>query len=157
CSPPNATTNTFGTNGSATFAAFGQGFRAKNITFANDVATSMLLDPDGGPTRGTQAVALYIQADQIILENVRVLGHQDTLDVEAPSSSAVVRTYVKNSHIAGDVDFIFGGATAVFDNCEIQAVSDRRAPTTALSPSTDSRNSYGFLVVNSHFTSDNPT
>jgi pectinesterase len=157
CSPPSTTTNTFGTNGSATFAAFAAGFQAENITFANDVTPAMLLDPDGGPTKGTQAVALYAQADKIVLDNVRVLGHQDTLYIESPSSNSVVRAYVRNSHIAGDVDFIFGGAVMVFDSCEIHALSDRRAPTTALSPSTDSRNNYGILVVNSHFTSDNPT
>jgi pectinesterase len=157
CSPPSATTNTFGTNGSATFAAFATGFEAKNITFANDVTAAMLVDPDGGPTRGTQAVALYTQADKILLDNVRVLGHQDTLYVESPSVGSVVRAYVKGSLIAGDVDFIFGGATVVFDGCEIQAVSDRRVPTTALSPSTDSRTDHGILVINSHFTSDNST
>ena len=150
CSPPSATT--FGTNGSATFAAFANGFEAKNITFSNDVTSAEL-----GTTSGTQAVALYTQADQIILENVRVLGHQDSLYIETPSSNSVVRAYVKNSYIAGDVDFIFGGATFVLDGCQIQFVSDRRAPTTALAPSTDSRNNFGILVINSQFTADTGT
>ena len=150
CSPPGATT--YGTNGSATFAAFANGFEAKNITFSNDVTSAEL-----GMSSGTQAVALYTQADQVVLDNVRVLGHQDSLYIETPSSNSVVRAYVKNSFVAGDVDFIFGGATFVLDGCQIQFVSDRRAPTTALAPSTDSRNNFGILVINSQFTADAKT
>jgi pectinesterase len=147
CSPPGA--STFGTNASATFAAFANGFQAKNMTFSNDVTPAML-----GATTGTQAVALYTQADQIVLDHVRVLGHQDSLYLESPSSNAVVRAYVKDSYVAGDVDFIFGGATMVLDGCQIQSVSDRRAPTTVLSPSTDSRNPFGLLAVGCQFTAD---
>ena len=78
---PNGSATTFGTAGSATFSAFAAGFQAKNVTFQNDVTTAML-----GSTSGTQAVALMTQADQIVLENVRVLGHQDSLYLETPSS-----------------------------------------------------------------------
>ncbi|HZU84879.1 MAG TPA: pectinesterase family protein [Polyangiaceae bacterium] len=147
CAPPGAAT--FGTAGSATFAALANDFQAANVTFSNDVTAATL-----GGTSGTQAVALYTLADRVVLDDVHVLGHQDTLYIETPSSNSVVRAYVKNSLVAGDVDFIFGGATMVFDGCQIQSVSDRRAPTTVLSPSTDSRNPFGMLVVNAQFTAD---
>jgi pectinesterase len=155
-SPANACTQnanavTFGTAGSASFSAFANGFQAKNITIANDV-TPATLTADAG--NGTQAVALMTEGDQIILENVRVLGHQDTLYVETPNSDTVVRAYIKNSYVEGDVDFIFGGATFVLDGTQVQFVSDRRAKGNALSPSTDSRNPYGILAINGSFGAD---
>jgi pectinesterase len=149
---PNASETTYGTAGSATFSAFAKGFQAENITFSNDVTAATL-----GTTAGTQAVALMTEADQVVLENVRVLGHQDTLYLETSSAGTVVRTYIKNSYIAGDVDFIFGGATSVLDGCQIQFVSDRRSTGQVISPDTASLNPYGILVINGNFTEDATT
>jgi pectinesterase len=146
---PNSTATTFGTAGSATFTSFAAGFEAKNITFSNDVTPTVL-----AATTGTQAVALMTQADKVILDNVRVLGHQDTLYTETPSLGTVVRAYIKGSTITGDVDFIFGGATLVLDTCQIQFVNDRRATGDILSPDTGNLNANGFLVINSTFTAD---
>jgi len=143
---------TYGTAGSATFAAFADGFEAENITFSNDVTTATL-----ATTSGTQAVALMTQADKIVLENVQVLGHQDTLYMETPSEGTVVRSYVKSSYISGDTDFIFGGATMAFDSCQIQYVSDRKANGSILAPDTAALNQYGILVFNGMFTADSTT
>jgi pectinesterase len=149
---PNATATTFGTEGSATFSAFGKGFQAKNITFSNDVSLTTLMG-----TTGTQGVALMTEADQVILENVRVVGHQDSFYLQAPNANTVVRAYVKKSFVAGDVDFIFGGATTVLDGCTIQSVSDRSMTGQILAPSTDARNPYGILVNGGTFTADSTT
>jgi pectinesterase len=148
CVQPSSTATTHGTAGSSTFAAFAKGFQAKNITFSNDVSNATL-----GTTTGTQAVALMTQADQIVLENIRALGHQDTLYIET-AGGTVYRAYVKNSFISGDVDFIFGGATFVLDGCTINFASDRRNTGDVLSPSTDVRVPYGILVTNGTFTAD---
>jgi pectinesterase len=148
--PGPASNGTYGTAGSATFAVFAKGFQAKNITISNDVTTAML-----GATTGAQAVALMTEADQVVLENVRVLGHQDTLYVETPGANTVVRVYIKASTIAGDTDFIFGGATTVIDSSQIQSVTDRAGSKgQPLSPDTASNNPYGFLVLNSAFVAD---
>jgi pectinesterase len=152
-SPTSTTNTTFGTAGSATFSAFARGFQAKNVTFSNDTSNATL-----GATTGSQAVALMTEADQVILENVQVLGHQDTLYAETPSSDTVVRDYIKSSYIQGDVDFIFGGATLVVDSSQIEFVSDRKPKGgQALSPSTDSRNAFGELVNGGSFTGDTNT
>ncbi|MDP9001518.1 MAG: pectinesterase family protein [Myxococcota bacterium] len=148
----NASAVTYGTAGSATFSAFGKGFQAKNITFSNDVSPATV-----SGVAGSQGVALMTQADQVILENVRVLGHQDSLYLESPNGATVVRTYVKDSYIAGDVDYIFGAATSVIDHCTIQFVSDRTMTGQVLAPDTDARNPYGILVINGHFTADSTT
>jgi pectinesterase len=152
CARPSSTATTFGTAGSSTFISLAKGFQAKNITFSNDVSTTTLAG-----TSGTQAVALMTEADQIVLENVRALGHQDTLYIETSSAGTVLRAYVKNSYISGDVDFIFGGATFVLDGCTINFASDRRGTGDVLSPSTDVRNPYGILVTNSTFSADPST
>jgi pectinesterase len=152
CTSASASATTVGTAGSATVAVFANDFQAKNITFSNDVSLSTL-----STTTGTQAVALMTQADRVVLDSVRVLGHQDTLYIETPGAGTVVRAYVKNSYIQGDVDFIFGGATFVLDGCQIQFVSDRKSSGQALAPSTNSRNPYGGLVVGSNFTADGNT
>jgi pectinesterase len=149
---PESTATTYGTAGSATFSAFAAGFEAKNLTFSNDVSVATL-----AATTGTQAVALMTQADKIILENVQVLGHQDTLYMETLSNIVVVRAYVKNSYISGDTDFIFGGATMVLDGCQINFVNDRKTSGSVLSPSTSSLNKYGILVTSATFTADTGT
>jgi pectinesterase len=136
----------------ATLVALGAGFEAKNLTVQNSVTTAQI-----GTNTKSQAVSLAISADRVALDNVRVLSHQDTLYLATPSGT-VSRVYAKDSYFAGDVDFIFGGATAVFDHCTITFLSDRgKTSGYALSPSTDSRNPYGFLVVNSTFGADAAT
>jgi pectinesterase len=97
------------------------------------------------------------QGDRIILDNVRLHGYQDTLFLHTISTNTVSRVYIKNSYVEGDTDFIFGRATAVLDGCTINYVSNRKAGGTLVAPSTDPRNSYGFLVVSSHVTSDSAT
>ncbi len=82
-----------------------------------------------------QAVAVYADADVCLFENVEMNGCQDTLFC-APLPRAerqkngfmgprvmterrLTKQYYKNCIITGDVDFIFGGADAVFDDCRI--------------------------------------
>ncbi|MES1164706.1 MAG: pectinesterase family protein, partial [Verrucomicrobiota bacterium] len=149
CSGPSATS--YGTSGSATFAAFAPGFQAKNLTFANDWVET---------TSGSnQAVALMTQGDQLIFENVRVLGNQDTLYVKTGSTLTVARAYFKASYVEGDVDFIFGRGTAVFDGCTLNVLTTRQGTKGGnyLAPSTAPGNPYGFLVTASTFTAETGT
>ena len=97
------------------------------------------------------------QNDKQIFENVRVLGNQDTLYVKTGNVDTVARAYFKNCYVEGDIDFIFGRATFVLDGCEIKYLSARRGATSGgdvVSPSTDFRNAYGLLIINSMFTAD---
>ena len=108
-------------------------------------------------TSNIQAVALMTQNDKQIFENVRVLGNQDTLYVKTGNVDTVQRVYFKNCYVEGDTDFIFGRATFVLDKCEIKYLGARRGATSGgyvVSPSTDFRNAYGLLIINSMFTSD---
>jgi len=117
----NGATNTCGTFCSPTMFVSGDDFFAENLTIANDWGKS------GRPR--TQAVALSITADRAILRNVRLLGEQDTLMAGSkpckPSAEVTCHTarqLFQHCYIEGEVDFIFGDAKAVFENCEIHSV-----------------------------------
>jgi pectinesterase len=62
-----------------------------------------------------QAVALHVDGDRFILRNCNLLGNQDTLLTANDSA----RQYFENCFIEGTTDFIFGNATAVFNQCII--------------------------------------
>ena len=147
--PCNANLNgtTFGTSGSATFAAFAAEFQAKNLSFVNDT-------DEATATGGLQAVALIAQGDRQIFENVRVLGNQDSLFVKTPDVAVVQRAYFKDCYVEGDTDFIFGRATFVLEGCTIRSLTSRTANGVVLAPSTDSRNPFGILITRSSFEAD---
>ncbi len=146
CALPAASATTYGTSGSTTFFVASNGFQAMNLTIANDYAEVS--------NDGAQAVALNTTGDQLVFQNLRVLGNQDTLMVKTPSLTTVARAYFKNSYIEGDTDFIFGRGTAVFDNCTITYVSPRKKDSTHISPSTEQAHPFGFLIMNSRILGD---
>ncbi len=143
---------TFGTSGSATFAAYARDFHAKNLSFVNDTdeATAEAAMPDVA----VQGVALMTQGDRLIFENVRALGHQDTLFVKTPNVGTVVRAYFKGCYVEGDTDFIFGRGTFVLDGCTIHSLTSRTAGGVIVAPSTPWQNPYGILITNGTFTAD---
>jgi pectinesterase len=97
------------------------------------------------------------QGDRLVFDTVRVTGHQDSLYVKTPNTGTVSRVYFRQSLIEGDVDFIFGRGTAVFERCEVRYVSTRLPPgasTAMLAPSTSPLNRHGMLFIHSDFTAD---
>lgn len=92
------------TYNSATFAVSGEWFVAVNITFKN-VA---------GPWKH-QAVALRNNADLSTFYRCRFEGYQDTLYAHS------LRQFYRECDIYGTVDFIFGNAAAIFQNCNLFA------------------------------------
>lgn len=97
-----ATGKAMRTSGSATMYVYGDRFIAQDLTVEN--------------TAGNvgQALALYVAAAHAGFRNVRLLGNQDTLYTHIGSV-----IHFKDCYIEGSVDFIFGGATALFDDCTI--------------------------------------
>ena len=146
---PNTGSTTYGTTGSATFTVAANDFHAKNLTFSNDYVEETYAGS------GQQAVALMSTGDRLIFDSVRFLGHQDTLFVSSGDYNVVARSYFKNSLVQGDVDFIFGRGTAVFDGCTVKYLKGRKGNGgNHIAPATAAGNTYGFLFVNSRFTHD---
>lgn len=117
----------------------------------------------GGPPRQPQgqhqAVALRAEgADRLQLEAVHLLGHQDTLFLEAGAMPAArpPRAFIHRSLITGDVDFIFGNATAYFLRSEVRWVGARRGLNTGYvaAPSTDQAAPFGFVFERCRFSAE---
>ena len=107
-------------------------FRAEKITFQNTSG-------DHG-----QAQALRVDGDRAVFAHCRLLGWQDTLLLNAG------RQYFTQCYIEGRVDFIYGGATAVFDRCEIHSKNGGHIT----AASTPTENPYGFVFMHCTLTGD---
>lgn len=79
-------------------------FTAENLTFENSA----------GPVG--QALAIRVDGDRATFRNCRFLGNQDTILLNRG------RQYFEDCYIEGTTDFIFGGATAFFENCDIHCL-----------------------------------
>lgn len=135
------------------------GVQMKNLTVENTA----------GPGKEVgQAIALYIDADRIYLENCVLRGHQDTLFLAPLPPKEIekdgflgpkqftprrpITVNFKNCIIEGGVDFVFGGASAYFDHCEFRSIE----PGYVFAPCTPENVETGFVARNCRFTaSDN--
>lgn len=128
---PNGNGGTVGTSGSASVNLSADDVSVENLTIENTRGV------------GSQAVALLVSGSRVQFRNSRFLGHQDTVYVKEGSQ------YFRDSHIEGTVDYIFGGATAVFDECVIHNVGGGSAVT---APSTDEAVPFGIVFLGGQLT-----
>ncbi len=91
-----------------------------------------------------QAVALHIEGDRCVFRNCKFLGNQDTMFASGENS----RQYYQDCYIEGTTDFIFGPATAVFEDCVIH--SKKNSYITAAS--TPEWVAYGYVFIDCKFT-----
>ncbi len=139
-------------------------FTARNIIFENTA---------GPGSQVGQAVALYADGDRLVFDCCRFLGWQDTL-FTAPLPPREVeengfvgpgqhrprkpgRHYYKDCYFEGEVDFIFGGATAYFENCEFFS-KDIGKPINGFvtAASTPQVQEYGYVMQGCRFTGNCP-
>ncbi len=153
-----------GTFRTATLLVDAPNVALRNLTVLNDAAPRETVG---------QAIALYVDADFFTCEDCRLLSFQDTL-FTAPLPPKEIkkngfigpkqfaprtpqRHVYRRCLIAGDVDFIFGGAAAWFEECEIRNVDgrkDRAAPYVgyATAASTPEGQKYGYVFHRCRFT-----
>ncbi|MGL9894498.1 pectinesterase family protein [Enterococcus mundtii] len=113
----------------ATLFLEGENIRLENIQIINNA---------GAGEQVGQAVALFNHAHQVQLINCRLCGQQDTLCTgplpatqkdgrlfltPVTKERKYCRQYYERCWIEGTVDFIFGGADAVFDHCTIKSLA----------------------------------
>lgn len=116
----NSAASTCGTGCSATLFVTGTDFVATDMTIANDYSRRSDLP--------SQAVAVSVRGDRAVFRHVRLLGAQDTLYAASQGcmkggvDCTTSRQYYDDCYIEGHVDFIFGDAKAVFENCEIHSI-----------------------------------
>lgn len=101
-----------GTFYSGSVSVFATGFVAKNISFINVAPI-----PRPGDV-GAQAVALRIGGDQAAFWGCGFFGAQDTLHDDRG------RHYFKECFIQGSIDFIFGDARSLYENCRVISIAD---------------------------------
>lgn len=147
---------TVGTSGSTTVLVQSDDVQLLHLTIANDamdgVRRGAAYPPGAGESGGAQAVALTLAGDRLQLENMRLLGHQDTLFARRRAADTPARQLIRHSLVAGDVDFIFGNATLVIEHSTILSRAHRRTPGhggIVLAPSTAPGVAQGFLVTHS--------
>jgi len=123
-----------------------------------------------------QAVALHVQGDKFECKDCVIESAQDTLFTGPLPSDLCVRhqgflqpdfisgvssrqKYI-NCEIKGDVDFIFGGATALFEKCKIIIIKNDRISTGitngfVAAPSHSKETIYGYLFYKCEILSEN--
>ncbi len=139
-------------------------FTAINLTIENTAGS--------GEDIG-QGLALYADGDRLIFEHCRIVGGKDTLftgplppfelkkhGFTGPKQFAERingRHWYRDCYIEGDIDFIFGSATAYFERCEIFSKM-RNLPINSFNTaaSTAEGQRYGYVFEACRFTSECP-
>ena len=142
---------TVGVMCSAVMWSQNNGLQLQNLTIENNLGDSV----DAGTH---QAVALRSDGDQVQINNVNILGRQNTFFVtnsgiqNALQNDRQPRTLVTNSYVEGDVDLVSGRGAVVFDNTDFRIVNSRtQQEGYVFAPATLSNVYYGFLATNSRF------
>lgn len=118
----------------STILVEGDDFSASNLTIKNTSG-------DNG-----QGIALSVVANRAKISNCNILGNQDTLYL----SGKEAKQYFVDCYIEGTTDFIFGSATAFFENCEIHSI--KSSYITAASTPEDTL--FGFVFKNCNLTAE---
>lgn len=135
------------------------GVTMKNLSIVNDA---------GSPETLGQEVALSVCGTDFFMSGCRLSSTQDTL-FAGPLPSDLIGRYegflddglrrgirmkqrFQSCLIEGTVDFIFGCAEAVFENCEIRSLNDARNIGYVAAPSHEQRQQEGFLFRDCRFT-----
>lgn len=147
-----------------TFRTYTAAVTADNITLKNLTVTNDSFEPE---EKG-QEVALTVYGDNFYAEDCCFISTQDTVFC-GPLPQDLIKRYdgflkdelrggncqrhiFKSCFIAGNVDFIFGCADALFQDCEIRSVFDVRGHGYVAAPAHALSQEIGFVFSNCRFT-----
>jgi pectinesterase len=108
----------WGTPGSATLTINADDVRVSGFSIENDfdyLANDAREKSDPNKLRDSQAVALLldVESDRVLFDEVNIYAYQDTVFTNGG------RAYIRNSRIAGNVDFIFGNGALLIENSDV--------------------------------------
>ena len=140
-----------GTFRSYTFLVYADNFSASNITFENSAGF--------GDNVG-QAIAVYAEGDNTLFTGPLPLKEKQPGGFTGPTIDGerkLVHQLYEDCFICGEIDFIFGSATAYFKNCTLFALN-RNEPINSYytAPSTYEGQAFGYVFDNCTFTGNCP-
>ena len=142
----------------------GNNVKLKNLVIQNEATPSYIYG---------QAVALHVEGDHFTCEGCQLQSAQDTL-FTGPMPSDLIERYrgfyppeklkgipskqiYRHCTILGDVDFIFGCATALFEECEICSISrNSLTPSYVCAPAHAKETPFGYLFYKCKFIGTEP-
>jgi len=141
-------------------------FVSANYGYIHDM--SIINDSGDSITHG-QAIALYNDCKEALVENCHIISRQDTLFIsplpfkeriaggfKGPRENAeriMTKQIYRHCIIKGDVDFIFGSGQAIFENCDIYSLKSGNRIGYVAAPSSY-ENYPGFQFRNCRFLSE---
>lgn len=142
---------------------------ALKITGSHNIFVNLCVDNQSyNPEVNGQEVALGVYGDDNGFINCEFNSTQDTLFVGPLPDDLCTRyidflenderyfdgnatNYFLNCTISGTVDFIFGAGKAIFDNCNLITVYDKRSTTYVVAPAHSLKDDFGYLFYQCHF------
>ena len=152
-----------GTFRSYTLLVLADGCRLRGMTIRNDA---------GQQTDSGQCIALFADGDGFTCEDCTLVSTQDTLFTAPLPPREVIpggflgptqllprkaqRQTYRRCTIKGDVDFIFGGAAAWFEDCDVVCIrrGERTPGGYATAASTPEGQKYGYIFHRCRFTGE---
>ena len=152
-----------------TFRSYSAFFRAQRLKMSG----LTIANTSGYGENVGQAIAAYFDCREAFITGCRFLGRQDTIFTAPLPQQPVIPNsfkgpndglerkpsllYFRDCYIEGDVDFIFGGATAIFENCELRSLHRPAGKESFVAaPSTYRTEKYGYIFLGCRFTGDCP-
>ncbi|UQZ32623.1 pectin methylesterase [Paenibacillus sp. PK3_47] len=151
-----------GTFGTPTLFLGGRRLTLENLAIVNNAGQGEHIG---------QALAVYANCDETVFRSCTFKGHQDTLftgplppwnkqgggfgGIPLKEHHESYRQLYIRCCIEGTVDFIFGGATAYFDHCEIRSLrNDKGSRSYITAASTPEGQNYGYIFNECYLTAE---
>jgi pectin methylesterase-like acyl-CoA thioesterase len=124
--------------------ASAENFTAENFTIENTFSYN------NGANQEADALAVF--ADKSIFVNLRLESFMNTLRADSSGTGTIARQYFNKCYITGNLNFIYGGGTALFEDCDIVArYTVNRADGSYVAGKQEDSTPYGYIFYDCRF------